>query len=255
MNWDQSNCMSSSNGLQSVEFSYVLNNNYEMIESCLNISNNQQFETNKPTTTGQNRLKERSLNGKWRKGTQEWEMLKLEKRNARERNRVRQVNKEFDRLRQVLVRSDFLHQLEESESENNRTRSDSSLCLDFLMDKENCEDEYKKTGRCKKLSKLRILKLAIDYIEHLAGLLQHSGDSKGEGIGLYTNTLTCSSPEDFSLSIKSEENYYFLPFEEQHMDELQRFDLSMRAIKAQMVNNKSCDFDHVGFEHFEAYHF
>jgi hypothetical protein len=191
--------------------------------------------------------------------THEWTKLRLEKRNARERNRVRQVNKEFEQLRQVLVKSHFLNQIEECQSENSKTSSDSSsLFTDFLMEKENYEDLHEHKGKCKKLSKLRILKLAIDYIEHLSGLLQQSVNLEEESVGYYSNTATSCNLEDFSFSIKSEENYYYLPCEEQQMNELQRFDLTMRQIKAKMMSNESCDLNQADISHFEAadlYHF
>jgi len=258
MNWNQSNYISSSSQ-QAVEFSYMLNNNYEMIESYLSIGDNHRIETHKPERKILSERNVKSTRSKCRMETHEWEKLRLDKRNARERNRVRQVNKEFERLRQVLVQSNFFYQLEESEPVNSKTSSDSSLCMDFLMEKENYEDEHKHRDKCKKLSKLRILKLAIDYIQHLSELLQQQfAYSEEESKRYCSYNQTSSNQRDFSFSIKSEENFYYSPCEEQQMDELQRFDLTMRQIKAQMMSNESFDFHQVGLGHFEAadsYHF
>lgn len=73
------------------------------------------------------------------------DVVKIEKRNARERNRVRVVNEEFERLRRVVLAADYCR----------RRVSDS-------------RDEST-PGR--KLSKLKILRLSIEYIQFLSSLL------------------------------------------------------------------------------------
>lgn len=72
---------------------------------------------------------------------------KIEKRNARERNRVRVVNDEFENLRRLVLDSDY--------------------CMRKIMT-DNDSSDQEAIAHGKKLSKLRVLRLAIEYIEYLS---------------------------------------------------------------------------------------
>lgn len=75
------------------------------------------------------------------------DVVKIEKRNARERNRVRVVNDEFERLRRVVLGADYCRRrVTDSRDESNPGR---------------------------KLSKLKILRLSIEYIQFLSSLLNN----------------------------------------------------------------------------------
>ena len=92
------------------------------------------------------------------------EATRLAKRNARERNRVLLVNKEFQRLRSIIKNSEFLR----------------GARLDFLCDEDSsCDVEPSRRGKSgrdelasKKLSKVNTLKTAIRYIKYLSKCLR-----------------------------------------------------------------------------------
>ena len=73
-------------------------------------------------------------------------LAKFEYRNERERRRVEKVNAEFKNLEETLLNANLI---ECSEHE-----------------KENC------SSKARGLSKVKILRLALEYIEHLSGLLE-----------------------------------------------------------------------------------
>jgi hypothetical protein len=82
--------------------------------------------------------------------------VRLEKRNARERNRVMNVNKEFNRLKELIVTSEYFEK----------------IITSGLLGNIN-------TNKCinRRLSKLKILKFAIAYIKYLRSLLDDSNNS------------------------------------------------------------------------------
>lgn len=96
---------------------------------------------------------------------------KIEKRNARERNRVKLVNNEFDVLRNLLLNSEFCRDLVNnglnSSSNDESSGSISSLCP-------------------KRISKLKILRTAIEYISYLTNLLENA-----------ENKNSCNLDQDF----------------------------------------------------------
>lgn len=77
---------------------------------------------------------------------------RIEKRNARERNRVRVVNDQFDRLRRLVLTSDFCRRKIQS------SRGGGEFAI----------------APGKKLSKLKVLRLAIDYIQFLSSTLHNN---------------------------------------------------------------------------------
>lgn len=74
------------------------------------------------------------------------EPSKIEIRNARERNRVRVVNDEYEKLRRLILNSDYCRRK-----------------IHNLFDEEGTHG--------KKLSKLKILRLTIEYIQYLSWML------------------------------------------------------------------------------------
>jgi hypothetical protein len=104
-----------------------------------------------------------------RRGGRKQVKLGTNKRNARERNRVRYINNCFDLLRDILPPS-------------------------------NNQELTAETSHERKLSKVETLKQATDYIKHLTNILQQQNDTNE----LYEeNTL---SPH--SSSCESQYSYY-----------------------------------------------
>lgn len=102
---------------------------------------------------------------------------KIEKRNARERNRVRVVNDSFDELRRLVLASEF--------------------CMRKIIDSNEQEAMHGK-----KLSKVRILRLAIEYIEHLSSIVYEQSTYEYPNVfdSQYSQS-DCLSIEDFDLDI------------------------------------------------------
>ncbi|CAF0711628.1 unnamed protein product [Brachionus calyciflorus] len=116
---------------------------------------------------------------------------RIEKRNARERNRVKLVNCEFEKLRKIILDSDY--------------------CRDFLSSScETCSNDETNDSivsiGSKRISKLKILRTAIDYINHLSGILKNSEVQKDQNdlSNLSHNDLFNLDPDldlaDFDLS-------------------------------------------------------
>ena len=111
-------------------------------------------------------------------------ITRMEKRNERERKRVQLVNKEFDCLRDIISNSEFFKSKLETNvffdfSNLNRIDMENNLIYADL-NSSNKENIYPLIDDCdayntshKKLSKLKTLKLAIEYINYLSDLLNN----------------------------------------------------------------------------------
>ena len=110
---------------------------------------------------------------------------KIQKRNARERNRVKLVNHEFDNLRQILLQSEFCRDYISNgcESTSNDETNDSINSINS-----------------KRFSKLKILRTAIEYINHLSSLLQNSETSDLDFLDLSNHDLLELDLIDVDLS-------------------------------------------------------
>lgn len=121
----------------------------DMIEALLDItvnSNTVSESSNKHRGVKRKHLGELDVNSVSSKHSSFSDPKKIEKRNARERNRVRVVNEEFEKLRRLVLDSDY--------------------CMRKIMNDDSSDQEAVVHG--KKLSKLRVLRLAIEYIEYLS---------------------------------------------------------------------------------------
>jgi hypothetical protein len=117
-------------------------------------------------------------------------LARMEKRNERERKRVKLVNKEFDNLRELISNSEFFKSKLETNiffdfSNLNRIDMENNLIYADLNEsnKENINPMRDSDSNFshKKLSKLKTLKLAIEYINYLSDILindQSSSESK-----------------------------------------------------------------------------
>lgn len=87
---------------------------------------------------------------------------KIEKRNARERNRVKLVNSEFENLRNLLLNSEICNNLiNNGHYSNGNDESNGSIA----------------SLSSKRISKLKILRIAIEYISYLSNLLENAENS------------------------------------------------------------------------------
>lgn len=115
---------------------------------------------------------------------------RIEKRNARERNRVKLVNEEFEKLSSLIKASNY-------------------FSLEDLNDSMNG----------KRLSKLKILKSAIEYISYLSGLINESDCEGLDNISLFdfTNSteMNYESPQTYSILNEGEPDNVInnLPFQ------------------------------------------
>jgi hypothetical protein len=117
---------------------------------------------------------------------------KLEKRNARERKRVQQVNSEFQRLRKVLINKSFGEKVHETPEEN--FDDSSNLKISF-------------TNPNKRISKVKILRYAIEYIKYLQTILMNENSQINQNSFFEMSSLSSSSSsnvEDFLDSKKQE---------------------------------------------------
>ncbi len=126
--------------------------NYETSDSSemsWDFSNNQE---NFEYSSQPKRQKLQQINVNIMYNTNSSHISKLEKRNQRERNRVEKVNREFNCLRQLLADSSSYKQ----------------FCIKNQLKTNNNEKENKTKNN---LSKVKLLRTAIDYIRHLKDLL------------------------------------------------------------------------------------
>jgi hypothetical protein len=136
--------------------SQSMQSNYQFIESCLNL--NQKRPIDSPSTAQLSNKKMRE----WDLNAPQLAVLdsKCDKRNERERNRVRLINKEFESLADLVFNSNFkpvTAPIRSSEKENNET----------------CRKK-------RQYSKLNILKISIAYIQYLQELLESQDEFKTE---------------------------------------------------------------------------
>jgi hypothetical protein len=151
------------------ESSLVLGN-YEFIENCLNLNNKRPMEFGQAedlTTRGGSSKKMREWNVN---NSQQHDRMvmplqhgKCEKRNERERNRVRLMNQEFETLADLVFRANFKSEVDQFDEEN----------------KENLAPPPPPPRRKRQYSKLNILKISIRYIQYLQDLLL-SSESESE---------------------------------------------------------------------------
>ncbi|RNA10921.1 hypothetical protein BpHYR1_043332 [Brachionus plicatilis] len=116
-------------------------------------------------------------------------MDRVEKRNARERNRVKLVNNEFENLRQIILNSEFCRDMV-----NNGWDTSSN-------DESNCSI---KSLYSKRVSKLKILKTAIEYINYLSDFLELDADFTDIDL----SCLQASSPlvDNFFMKLNTNNN-------------------------------------------------
>jgi hypothetical protein len=138
-----------------------------------------------------NQLAEKSIKLEYQEENNEIERLK--RRNERERNRVKYINDEFERLAQLLINSDhesFQHE----------------MCLD--------------STKRKSLSKVNTLRIAIEYINYLDNILKTNqfnleSDQNYFDFETKTNELTLS--QDYSITNDIDNNEIDLLFNEIHL--------------------------------------
>jgi hypothetical protein len=125
---------------------------YEFIEDCLNMNRK------RPMSMSQNFNQQNHQTAP--KKMREWELnsfspnqsllnSKCEKRNERERNRVRLINQEFENLADLIFKSNFRPSVRSDEKENVAPKK-------------------------RQYSKLNILKISMSYIQYLQELLAES---------------------------------------------------------------------------------
>jgi hypothetical protein len=138
-------------------------------------------------------------------------IARMEKRNERERKRVQLVNKEFDILRELITNSDFFKSKLETNFSfdfSNLNRIDMETNLIYTdLNSSNKENIYP-LGDCdvnnshKKISKLKTLKLTIDYINYLSDILindqssvelnrEHQNCESTCNISIFDNIMVC----------------------------------------------------------------
>ncbi len=112
------------------------------------------------------------------------ELTRIEKRNERERNRVEKVNKEFAKLRELLLHSAGFKSFSMSRKNNPNHHSTRA----------NKENRAKKMTSSN-LSKVKTLRAAIDYIQHLKSILDISQTPHYENqfqLQQHTESLECN---------------------------------------------------------------
>jgi hypothetical protein len=80
--------------------------------------------------------------------------IRIEKRNQRERNRIKSMNQEFEKLADLLSNADFFQECDQTYGQENQIRNN------------NCVKRKKR-----QFSKLNILKSSIQYIQYLQNIL------------------------------------------------------------------------------------
>ena len=129
------------------------------------------------------------------KQQQQQVQLKLDKRNARERKRVQQVNFEFHRLRKILINKSFggcKHQNDDFDEDN---KINSQL---MIISNPN-----------KRISKVKTLRWAIEYIKYLQDILMNENFQESQSNFNYyfetpSSCTSVSSTIDNSLDLSNE---------------------------------------------------
>jgi hypothetical protein len=122
---------------------------------------------------------------------------KLEKRNARERKRVQQVNLEFQKLRKLLINVKTKNKQQEEK-------------MDF--DEDFDETPNSQINSNKRISKVKTLRCAIDYIKHLQDILINDNDCQSGKICFSEEiepscSTSVSSNVDSSLDLSINNEY------------------------------------------------
>ena len=123
------------------------------------------------------------------------EAARLAKRNARERNRVLMVNKEFQRLRSLIKNSEFLRGQQHP--------------LDMSDEEDEDMDERERSRVGGKLSKVNTLRTAIRYIKQLTDCLQQQQaqeqeqEQQAEAFELDFDDWELSEPSPLDLTTPS----------------------------------------------------
>lgn len=143
---------------------------------------------------------------------------KLEKRNARERKRVHQVNTEFEKLKELVIKSNYFNsiKLNQSEYENDSSFDDKENYPELSMELDGI-NKLKDNYYGRRLSKLKTLRLAIEYINYLTRILNET-THEPNGIDRIHGGFSqenASSPESEYMMTMNIDNasYYISPME------------------------------------------
>ena len=195
---------------------------------------------------------------------------KLEKRNQRERKRVKCVNKEFDNLRQLILDSAFFREKINNSSSFDFSKLYGADINDLFFtnlkhqNKENINNLS--TDRVKRVSKLRTLQLAIEYINYLSDILsnqqkietqeqqpQHQLNNLSNSSSTFQQTPNMSQDVTNQLGndLKQSQIKYqnsFEEFDDLNLDDMICFERSQSFIETSTLETENFDVDQLNFD-------